>query len=94
MRPAFDYARLSRDRWLSKGAWIVQWNDNRETLWTHLATRDSLFLWALQTHGKHRRRYPAWLAEPQVAHLRLVRLRSPREADAWLAQVAQTIKTQ
>ncbi|MFN8473562.1 MAG: adenylate kinase [Anaerolineae bacterium] len=64
------------------------WNENRESLWTHLATRDSLFLWALQTHSKHRRRYPGWLREPENAHLRLVHLRSPREADAWLTAVA------
>lgn len=70
------------------------WNENRETMWTHLATRDSLFLWALQTHDKHRRRYPTWLAEPPNAHLRLVHLRSPRKADAWLAQIAQTLDSQ
>ncbi len=64
------------------------WNENRETMWTHLATRDSLFLWALQTHNKHRRRYPVWLREPENGHLRLVRLRSPREAEAWLVAVA------
>ena len=64
------------------------WNENRENMWTRLATRHSLFLWALQTHGKHRRRYPAWLAEPENAHLRLVHLRSPQAAEAWLASVA------
>ena len=65
------------------------WNENRETLGKHFFSRDSLFLWALQTHGKHRRRYPAWLNQPENAHLRLVHLRSPKEAETWLAEVTQ-----
>jgi adenylate kinase family enzyme len=59
------------------------WQGNRERLRMHLS-RDSLFLWALQTHGRNRRRYLALIADPELAHLRRVRLRSPAEADRWL----------
>ncbi len=63
------------------------WSGNRERLWTHFFTRDSLFLWALQTYHRRRREYPELLARPEHAHLKLVRLRSPRMADAWLEQL-------
>ena len=60
------------------------WNGNRERLSTQFLSRESLFLWALQTHHKHRRQYPEYLREPQYAHLRLVRLRRPRDAEAYV----------
>ena len=60
------------------------WGGNRERLRDHLG-RESLFLWAVQQHGRNRRRYPEALADPADTHLRLVRHRSPREAASWLA---------
>lgn len=60
------------------------WNGNRETLWGALLGRDSLVLWVLRTYRRRRREYPALLSLPEYAHLGLVRLRSPREARAWL----------
>ncbi len=63
------------------------WNGNRENLATHLASRDSLFLWAWQTHPKHRREYPVELARPEHRHLRVVRLASPEATRRWLDSV-------
>lgn len=60
------------------------WSGNRERLWTHFFTRDSLFLWALQTYNRRRREYPELLAQPEYSHLNLVHLRSPKAAEAWL----------
>jgi adenylate kinase family enzyme len=62
------------------------WNGNREQL-SMLLSRESLFVWALKTHGKRRREYPAFLQEPEHRHLTLVRLCSPGEAQKWLARV-------
>jgi hypothetical protein len=64
----------------------VLWSGNRDRFW-HQLGRDSLFLWALQTHPGHRREYPALLALPEHAHLEVVRLRSPRAAAEWLARL-------
>ena len=61
------------------------WNGNRESVRSFLFSRESLLLWALQTHGKHRREYPALLTKQENAHLAAVRFRSPRECRAWLA---------
>lgn len=63
------------------------WSGNRERLWTHFFTRDSLFLWALQTYRRRRRKYPALLNSPDYAHLHLVHLRSPRQTNRWLERL-------
>lgn len=65
------------------------WSGNRERLHTHFFTRDSLFLWALQTYKRRRREYPELLARPEHAHLKLVRLHSPSQADRWLGSLGE-----
>ena len=76
--------RLFR-RTMRRGILRVElWNGNREKLWWHFFSRDSLFLWALQTHWRRRRTMPPALAHPDHVHLDLVHLRSPRKADRWL----------
>lgn len=61
------------------------WNGNRESIGRQLFTRDSLLLWALRSHGRHRREIPSELEKGEHAHLTLVRLRTPRAAEEWLA---------
>lgn len=63
------------------------WNGNRERLWTHFFTRDSLFLWALKTYRRRRQEYPALLNAPENTHLALVHLRSPRQTRKWLLTI-------
>jgi len=70
------------------------WNGNRESLRTHFASRDSLFLWARKTHWKHRRQYPEHFARPQLAHVRIVRLRGPRDAERFSREVESTAARQ
>jgi len=67
----------------------VLWNGNREYLWEHfqLWSQKSLFHWLVKTYWSYRRELPALFAEPAHAHLDVVRLRSPREAEAWLGQL-------
>lgn len=61
------------------------WNGNRETFRNALFNRDSLILYLLRSHGRLRRMYSAALQEPAYQRLRVVRLRSPRQAARWLA---------
>lgn len=61
------------------------WNENREHFRTAFLSRDSLFLWALKTYRRRRRETPHLLSQPEYAHLRSVRLTSPRETRRWLA---------
>ncbi len=63
------------------------WNGNKENLFSHFFTRNSLFWWAVKSHWRRRRTLPQALAQPQYTHLQLVRLRSAREAARWLAGI-------
>jgi adenylate kinase family enzyme len=59
------------------------WNGNRERI-TELFSRNSLVVWALQTHAQRRREYPRVLAQPQFAQLQVIRQTSPGETARWL----------
>ncbi len=63
------------------------WNGNRESLRNHFMSRDSLFLWAFKSSAKYRRTYPAYFARPELAHVRIVRFRHPRETERWLSRL-------
>ncbi|HEU4782100.1 MAG TPA: hypothetical protein VFS83_02040, partial [Ktedonobacterales bacterium] len=63
------------------------WNGNRERL-RAVFSRDSIILWSLTTWGKNRRRYRQQFAQPDYGHLRLIRLRSPRQTRRWLQSLA------
>jgi adenylate kinase family enzyme len=65
------------------------WSGNRETLDKALFSRDSILLWALQTHHRRKREYPALFSQPEYAHLKLVRLRSPQETRHWLSTLGE-----
>lgn len=61
------------------------WNGNRERARTAFASRQSLLLWVLQTHGRRRREYPAFIAEYAVPNV--IRLRSPHDTARWLDEL-------
>jgi hypothetical protein len=62
------------------------WHGNRETLRGALWGRDALIPFALRSHFRRRRQYPVELARYDV-----VRLRSPREVERWLATTGRDI---
>ncbi|MGI8998246.1 MAG: adenylate kinase [Candidatus Limnocylindria bacterium] len=84
-----DYPmRTVLDRWARRTLARLR---SREELWPgtgnrerlgHILRRDSLLWWILSTHRRRRRTTAAELAARP--HLRLVRLRSPEEAERWL----------
>ena len=57
------------------------WNGNRETLKDAFWGIDALFPWAVRSHFRQRRSWPQ-----QLAGRPLIRLRSPREVEAWLSE--------
>jgi adenylate kinase family enzyme len=62
------------------------WNGNREP-WSNWLTLDperSIIMWSWTQHAKYRLRYAEAMADPALAHLRFVRLRSPAEVRAFL----------
>ena len=67
------------------------WNGNRESVREAFFSRESLFLCALKAHSRYRATYPRELTRPAYAHLRVVRLHTPRQAAAWLASIGVKI---
>ena len=65
----------------------VLWNGNREPLSNFLSLNPerSIIMWAWTQHAKYRDRYGAAMADPTLAHLTFVRLRSPAEVRAFLS---------
>jgi len=63
------------------------WGTNHETIRDTLLSRDGLLVWAVKTHRRYRREFEELMHGDAYPHLRWVRLRTPREADRWLAQV-------
>jgi len=62
------------------------WNGNREP-WSNWLTLDperSIIMWSWTQHAKYRVRYVDAMADPALAHLTFVRLRSPAEVKAFL----------
>ncbi len=70
------------------------WNGNTEP-WSNLFSfkpEKSIIAWAATRHGVYRERYGAAEHDPRWAGLQFVRLRSHREADAFLARVASSAR--
>jgi adenylate kinase family enzyme len=68
------------------------WNGNKEP-WSNLYSwnpETSVIAWAATRHGVDRRRYGEAEHDLRWARLRFVRLRSQREADAFLAGATRT----
>jgi adenylate kinase family enzyme len=64
------------------------WNGNRER-WGNFLSLDpmeSIIVWAWTRHSVYRSRYAAARADPANAHLRFVRLQSPREVAGFVSQ--------
>lgn len=61
-------------------------NGNREG-WHQVLGRDSILRWFFKSYWRHKRRYPELFAQTEFAHLHIVRLRSPHEAQTWLRRV-------
>jgi adenylate kinase family enzyme len=63
------------------------WNGNTESWRDAFGGRDSLFVYAIRKHVSQRRTLPGLLARPGLAHLEVVRLRTPAAVAAWLETI-------
>ena len=71
---------------------VELWNGNRER-WRRVFSRDNLWLYILRTHRGRRHRFAALVAQPEHAHLTVIRLRSPRAAARLLASLSARMPT-
>ncbi len=65
------------------------WNGNRESFRQQFMSRESLFLYAARTHERKKVEFTTTLAQPDYAHLRLLRFASPRKTADWLSGLAR-----
>jgi adenylate kinase family enzyme len=72
-------------------AWTREqlWGGNRERLGTQLKlwSDESLFHWLFKTYWRRKREFPQLFAMGEHAHLYILQLKSPGEAQAWLANL-------
>jgi tRNA A37 threonylcarbamoyladenosine biosynthesis protein TsaE len=64
-------------------------NGNRESLLQAFG-KDSIFLWALKTHGPRRREYPGLLAQTATLGISVVVHDSPQQTEAWFGQITNS----
>jgi len=67
----------------------VLWDTNRERLWENLFSKESVIWWAMTTYWRRKREYPILFQQPEYAHIDFIRLRSQKEADAWLTSIGE-----
>lgn len=74
------YARLWRRTLYRVVHRVELWNGNRETWRDQFASRQSLLIWTVRAHIRHRRTWPTKFANDP----RVVRLRTSKDARRWL----------
>lgn len=65
------------------------WSGNRESIRNALFAKESLWLYALRSYRRRRRRWEELLASGRWAHLTVHRFRSNADADRWLHSLAR-----
>lgn len=65
------------------------YHGNRESFRTHYLSRDSLYVWAVQSYRKNPQQWARVLASGEYPHLATLRLRSPAATRRWLARVTR-----
>ena len=79
--------RLTKRIWRRGLSQEALWNGNRDQLWTHYFSRDSLYLWALRSYPRYRRQFIEMIAQPDYTHLRVLQFKAPLAAEQWLAHL-------
>ncbi len=60
------------------------WHGNRETVWKHLFTRDSMILWTIRSFYKNRKKYTEFFEKKDYSHIKFVRLRTNKEVEKFV----------
>jgi adenylate kinase family enzyme len=62
---------------------------NRETWLKQFFSRDSLFLWAVQSNRETHRDRERAFQQPEYRHLEVIRMRWPHETERWLEKITK-----
>ena len=63
------------------------WAGNKETLWRHLFTRNSMIWWVIKNFHKNRKHYSVVSKKSEYSEIQFVRLRSRKEVKQFLSKV-------
>ena len=82
----WQLTRRTFTRWWTQE---LLWGTNRELLWSHfkLWSQDSLYHWLFRTYWRRKREIPMLLSQLEHQHLKLIRLRHPKETEEWLKKL-------
>ena len=85
----FSLGRLLRRTWRRIFTREELWNGNRENIWNQLRvwSKDSLIHWFFKTYWRRKREIPMLLQWEEYKHLQALHFKSPRETEAWLADL-------
>ncbi len=84
----WQLTRRTLKRWWTQE---LLWGTNRESLWVHFKvwSTNSLYHWLFKTFWRRKREIPMLLSQPEHQHLKLIRLKHPRETKEWLKGLAR-----
>jgi len=60
------------------------YSGNRETFKKSFLNKDSILWWVITTYYRRRREYPGLFKQPQYAHLEIIELCTPKEAERFV----------
>ena len=65
------------------------WHGNKETVWKHLFTRESMILWTIRTFHKNRKKYAELFEREEYSHIKFVRLCTRKEVESFVTSELQ-----
>ena len=79
---------LTLPRLLQRTIWRIfsrelLWGTNRETIREAFLSKDSLFIYVIKAHQRHRLQNTALMQSPEYQSIQFVVLRSPRQVRCW-----------
>jgi len=89
--------QLWRRTWRRWWRHELLWGTNYEPLFQHFkiwSAQDSLFTWLFKTYWRRKREYPLLFAQPEYAHLQVIRLHSPAETSTWLDSLSDPVSAE
>ena len=67
------------------------WHGNKETIWKHLFTRDSMILWTIRTFYKNRKKYIELFGKEEYSEIKFVRLCTRKEVEDFVANELRSV---
>lgn len=66
---------------------VMEGTGNRESFKKSFFSKDSIIWWTIKTHGSVRKKYEKCLTDPQLSHIKFIRLRNDSEVESFLANL-------